>query len=159
MNMKIRALIFFVLSAISFNALALTITPTNLAFSAKGVLVIKSGLLPGVTCNVEFIGVTNSNNTATINSVSVTGGGLCTTVSASGLPWTWTATSLTNATISGVKFSVAGTTCSSSPVTLAAAWLNAANTLIINPNQSVGSCVIQTLSLTPNPPLVVVPVP
>ncbi|MFE1811714.1 alkane oxidation protein activator PraB [Metapseudomonas otitidis] len=138
------------------SAMAVTITPTNTKFSAKGVSVVKPGFLPAVTCNVEFIGTTN-NNTATITAVNITGGGSCALAGTSGLPWTLTATSTTTGTVSGVKFTVAGVNCSSSPVTVNGAWSNSANTLTLTPNQPVGSCTIQSLSVSPNPAFTVLP--
>lgn len=139
------------------SAMAVTITPTNTKFSAKGVSVVKPGLLPAVTCNVEFIGTTNNNNTATITAVNITGGGSCALAGTAGLPWTLTATSTTTGTVSGVKFTVAGVNCSSSPVTVSGAWSNSANTLTLTPNQQVGSCTIQSLSVSPNPAFTVLP--
>ncbi|MDG9779755.1 MULTISPECIES: alkane oxidation protein activator PraB [Pseudomonadaceae] len=140
------------------SAMAVTITPTNTAFSATGVSVVKpNAFLPAVTCNVQFIGTTNNNNTATINSVNITGGGFCGAASAAGLPWTLSATSTTTGTVSGVKFTVAGVNCSSSPVTVNGAWSNAANTLTLTPNQKVGTCTIQSLSVSPNPAFTVLP--
>ena len=62
------------------SAMAVTITPANTAFSAKGVSVVKPGLLiPAVTCNVEFIGTTSVGGAdkATITAVNITGGTLC----------------------------------------------------------------------------------
>ena len=52
------------------SAMAVTITPTNTPFSAKGISVVKPGFLSPVTCNVEFVGTTNNNNTATITAAS-----------------------------------------------------------------------------------------
>lgn len=157
MNIKIKAFVFFMLSALSLNALATSFTPVSTVFSAAGLLVIKIPSIPAFTCNMLLTGQTNNDDTATITSASFTGQALCNTVSASGLPWTWKATSVSNAVLSGVKFSVAGTNCSSTPGTLAATWSNAANTLATTPNQPLGSCVIQAFAVVPSPALIVVP--
>ena len=142
------------------SAMAVTITPANTAFSAKGVSVVKPGvLIPAVTCDVEFIGTTSVGGAdkATITAVNITGGSLCSAASASGLPWTLTASSLTAGNVSGVKFVVAGINCSSSPVTVNGVWSNADNKLTLNPNQPVGSCTIQSLYVNPNPAFTLVP--
>ncbi|CAN7438834.1 alkane oxidation protein activator PraA [Pseudomonas solani] len=141
------------------SAMAVTITPANTAFSAKGVSVVKPGILPAVTCNVEFIGTTSVGGAdkATITAVNITGGGFCGAASAAGLPWTLTASSLTAGSVSGVKFTVAGINCSSTPVTVNGVWSNSANKLTLNPNQPVGSCTIQSLYVNPTPAFTLVP--
>ncbi|GAC1029508.1 alkane oxidation protein activator PraA [Pseudomonas sp. No.21] len=141
------------------SAMAVTITPANTAFSAKGVSVVKPGFLSPVTCNVEFIGTTSVGGAdkATITAVNITGGGFCGAASAAGLPWTLTASSLTAGNVSGVKFTVAGINCSSSPVTVTGGWSNATNTLTLTPNQPVGSCTIQSLYVSPTPAFTLVP--
>ncbi|MCU9949688.1 hypothetical protein ACPA5B_22240 [Pseudomonas solani] len=157
MNIKMKAFVFFVLSALSLNALATNFNPSSTTFSAQGVLVIKPQSMPAFTCNMLLTGHTNNDDTATITSASFTGQALCKTVVASGLPWTWKATSTSNASLSGVKISAAGINCSSSPGTLTATWSNAANTLTTIPNQPLGSCVIQAFAVVPSPALIVVP--
>lgn len=159
MNLTTGAFSFLLIATLSLNASATSFNPANATFAAPGVLVIKPQSKSPFTCNMLLAGHTNSDDTATITSVSFSTEGqpLCSTVSASGLPWTWKAVSVSSASLMGVKINAAGVSCSTAPVTLSALWSNSTDTLTLTPNQNIGNCVIQALAAVPSPPLTVIP--
>ncbi|WP_236206708.1 hypothetical protein [Pseudomonas tohonis] len=129
----------------------------NLQFYFFGTLALKpSGLGTTITCNVELTGIATPS-VATILNAKFTGLGLCPALSAAGLPWSWTPTSVTSAYLAGVKLSLAGTACNTSPVTLNGAWSNSSTAFTASPYQPLGGCIVQSLFLSPTPSFTISP--
>lgn len=138
-------------------AQAATIGATNMPFYFFGTISLKpSGLGTTLRCNVELTGIANPPR-ATIVNAKFTGGDLCPALSASGLPWFWTPTSITGAFMSGIKLSVAGTPCSTSSGLLNGAWDNSSITFTTSPYIPLGGCIVQALSLSPTPSFTISP--
>ncbi|WP_081005874.1 MULTISPECIES: alkane oxidation protein activator PraB [Pseudomonas] len=128
--------------------------PAGSTFTAPGTITVKSpaSLNVPVTCNITFTGtVAADSKTASITAVTVSGSNaLCNVPKMGGLPWTLTPTSATSATVGGVSFSIISN-CGTANVTTA----YGGGVLSLSPApQSVGSCTITALSVTPNPTFV-----
>ncbi|MFM0594923.1 hypothetical protein GGD41_004188 [Paraburkholderia bryophila] len=99
--------------------------------------------------------VSTDGTYAQINSVAITGGGLCGVPQIIGLPWKLVATSTTTGNVANVGFSVLGANCG--PSTISGAWSNATNTLSASNQPLSGNCKVNSLSVSPNPAFTVSP--
>ena len=127
---------------------AASVSPANTSFSASGsTTLVKSGITVG--CTATFVGKTNADGSgAQVTSASFTGGTLCSSISAVGLPWTITAPSTSSATLSGVQVNTPLGGCG--PSTVNAGWSNSSSTLTLSNAQLSGGCTVTgTLSTTP----------
>ncbi|PCE28765.1 protein activator [Paraburkholderia acidicola] len=143
-------------AVLSTAALAATIAPAGKSFSAPGTIVVSNPIAPNVSCGVTLSGVVAADGSyAQINSVVVTGGGLCGVPQIIGLPWKLVATSTTAGNVANVGFSVLGSNCG--PSTIQGTWNNATNTLTATNQPLSGNCTINSLSVNPNPAFTVSP--
>lgn len=135
---------------------AATIGPAGASFSAPGTINVSTPIAPNVSCGITLSGVVSTDGTyAQINSVAITGGGLCGVPQIIGLPWKLVATSTTAGSVANVGFSVLGANCG--PSTIAGSWSNATNTLSATNQPLSGSCKINSLSVSPSPAFTVSP--
>ncbi|MGH8778497.1 alkane oxidation protein activator PraA [Paraburkholderia sp.] len=158
-TLKMRACsgaVAVVFVAFSSLASAATIGPAGASFSAPGTINVSTPIAPNVACGITLSGVVASDGTyAQINSVVVTGGGLCGVPQIIGLPWKLVATSTTTGNVANVGFSVLGANCG--PSTINGAWSNATNTLSASAQPLTGNCTVNSLSVSPNPAFTVSP--
>lgn len=158
-TLKIRACVgAAAVAVIAFSSLAsaATIGPAGASFSAPGTMNVSTPIAPNVSCGVTLSGVVASDGTyAQINSVVVTGGGLCGVPQIIGLPWKLVATSTTAGNVANVGFSVLGANCG--PSTINGTWSNTTNTLTASNQPLSGNCKINSLSVSPNPAFTVSP--
>ncbi|SDI25001.1 alkane oxidation protein activator PraA [Paraburkholderia phenazinium] len=129
---------------------AATIGPAGSSFSAPGTINVSTPIAPNVSCGITLSGVVSKDGTyAQINSVALTGGGLCGVPQITGLPWKLVATSTTTGNVANVGFSVLGVGCG--PSTINGSWSNETNTLSASDQPLAGSCTVNSLSVSPNP--------
>ncbi|WP_273820730.1 alkane oxidation protein activator PraB [Pseudomonas asplenii] len=137
------------------SAVTITSPAAGSAFTAPGTITVKSPAsfnLP-VTCNITFTGnVSSDSKTASITGATVSGSNsLCSVPVMQNLPWTLTPTSTTAAKVAGVSFKIVSN-CGTADVTVA----YTGGVLSLSPTpQSVGSCSITALSVTPSPTFVI----
>lgn len=143
------------MGAASMASAATIVSPPALSsFTAPGTITVKSPAsfnLP-VTCNITFSGaVAADSKTASITGATVSGSNaLCGVPVMQNLPWTLTPTSASSATVAGVSFKIVSN-CGTADVTVS----YTGGVLSLSPTpQSVGSCSITALSVTPNPTFV-----
>ncbi|MFM0287001.1 alkane oxidation protein activator PraB [Paraburkholderia megapolitana] len=142
--------------AFSSVAFAATIAPAGASFSAPGTIVVSNPIAANVSCGITLSGVVASDGSyAQINSVVVTGGGLCGVPQIIGLPWKLVASSTTAGSVANVGFSVLGTNCG--PSTINGSWNNATDTLTATNQPLSGNCTINSLSVKPSPAFTVSP--
>ncbi|WGS53254.1 hypothetical protein LFL96_34385 [Paraburkholderia sp. D15] len=143
-------------AAVAPIAAAATIGPAGASFSAPGTINVSTPIAQNVSCGITLSGVVSSDGTyAQINSVALTGGGLCGVPQIIGLPWKLVATSTTAGNVANVGFSVLGANCG--PSTINGAWSNATDTLSASNQPLTGNCKINSLSVSPNPAFTVSP--
>ncbi len=136
--------------ALPLSASAASIAPANVSFSAPGTITVSTPIASNVNCNVVFSGmVAEDGSHATINSVSVSGGGLCGVPQITGLPWKVVPTGSTTSQVTGAGFRVLLTQCG--PSTIHGEWSNATNTLSASNQPLSGRCTIDKLSISPSP--------
>lgn len=137
-------------------ASAVSISPVSQAFSAPGSITVTSPASLGipVTCNITFTGTTAANGAnASITSATVSGtNSLCGIPVMQNLPWTLTPATTTTGSVSGVSFAI-GSNCGTA--TIAVTYTG--GVLSIPATQTVGSCKITKLSVTPNPTFTINP--
>ncbi|WP_248802447.1 alkane oxidation protein activator PraB [Pseudomonas sp. MWU13-2100] len=137
------------------NAATITSPAAGSTFSAPGTITVSSpasGNIP-VQCNITFSGtVASDSKTASITNATVSGSNfLCGIPVMQNLPWTLTPTSTTTATVSGVSFKILSNCGTANVLTN---YAGGALTLSTTP-QSVGTCKITQLSVSPNPTFVI----
>lgn len=143
-------------AVLSSAAFAATIAPAGASFSAPGTITVSNPIAQNVSCGITLSGVVASDGSyAQINSVVVTGGGLCGVPQIIGLPWKLVATSTTAGNVANVGFSVLGANCG--PSTILGAWNNTTDTLSATNQPLSGSCTINALSVKPSPAFTVSP--
>lgn len=143
-------------AAVAPIAAAATIGPAGASFSAPGTINVSTPIAPNVSCGITLSGVVSTDGTyAQINSVAITGGGLCGVPQIIGLPWKLVATSTTTGNVANVGFSVLGANCG--PSTISGAWSNGTNTLSASNQPLSGNCKVNSLSVSPNPAFTVSP--
>ncbi|MDB1112333.1 protein activator of alkane oxidation PraB [Pseudomonas extremaustralis] len=140
---------------------AYSISPVNTSFTAPGTISVKSpsSFQATVNCGATFTGNVDATGVAKITGVSVTGGGLCSLPTITGLPWTLTATGATSGSVTNVGYTIAGSlifpASNCGPSTIAVAYSGG---LLTASNQPLsGSCTVVSLSVTPSPTLTIVP--
>ena len=123
-------------------AFAYHATPVNTTFTATGATSLSvSGLT--IPCTSTFVLVTDAAGNVSVTQATFSGSALCTSLSASQLPWSVTLTGLTSATINNVKVSNILATCTGN----AAATIGT-NTITLG--GPLGSCsVAGTLNISP----------
>lgn len=143
---------------------AYSITPINTDFTAPGTITVKSpsSFQAAVNCTATFAGRVDGAGVAKINTVTVSGGGLCNLPQITGLPWTLTATGpngVLSGTVSNVGYTIASTflypASNCGPSTINVGYNGSALTAS-NQNLS-GSCTVVSLSVTPSPALTIIP--
>ncbi|APU29269.1 alkane oxidation protein activator PraB [Pseudomonas sp. MDMC216] len=147
---------------ISGMASAATITGSS-PFTATGTIGVSGPSSFGATvnCSVVFNGTINAGGaSANINTVTVSGSGLCALPTITGLPWTLTPSTTTDGgetwlgTVSGVGFTIAGapplipaSNCAG-PTTINVQWTNSNSTLRVTSAQALaGNCNIRSLNV------------
>ncbi|MCX4161868.1 MULTISPECIES: alkane oxidation protein activator PraB [Paraburkholderia] len=153
-------------AAFSAATFAATIAPAGVSFSAPGTIVFSTPNFANVSCGISMSGVVASDGSyAQINSVAVTGAGLCGLPQVLGLPWKVVASSPTTVSITNVGFSFQLSVFGEcGPSTINGGWNNTTNTLFArnqplatsNPS-STGQCELNALSVNPSPALTVSP--
>jgi len=125
-------------------ALAATITPDG-AFQADGSTNLTKSIL-SLPCTAHFVGNV-SGGVGHVTSASFTGsGGLCSSVTATNLPWTVTATSATTGTISGVAVNTPIGNCTSG--TLTGSYNNSTHVLSFTNQPLPGGCSVSATLTT-----------
>ena len=88
---------------------AYSITPVNTNFTAPGTISVKSpsSYQAAVNCGATFTAIVDAAGAAKIREVGIAGGGLCSLLKITGLPWTLTATGDTAGSEANVGYTIA----------------------------------------------------
>ncbi|HEX7814363.1 hypothetical protein [Dyella sp.] len=125
-------------------AFAAHATPVSTTFSATGPTSLSVLGVP-VPCTSNFVLVTDASGNVTVTQATFSGSATCTSVHATGLPWSASFSSTTAATISGVSVSTPFGSCSGS---VGVAINNAASQISLS--GTLGICSVSgTLTVAP----------